>query len=109
MGAYMIRDINRVGDGVPVLPTMAAKPTAPEAPGNPKLAGPARGDATPGRGRKATPGPSDSPKPAQAPATRLARWLLGKKGRLAAALDITRELDRQDLCVDLAPYDWAMR
>ena len=69
MGAYMMRDINRVGDGVPVLPTMAAKPTAPEAPGNPKLARPARRDATPGRGRKATPGPSDSPKPAQAPAT----------------------------------------
>jgi hypothetical protein len=65
----MMRDVNRVGDGVSVPPTMAARPTAPEAPGNPELARSAGRDATPGRGRKATPSRSDTPKPAQAPAT----------------------------------------
>jgi hypothetical protein len=65
----MMRDVNRVGDGVPVPPTMAARPTAPEAPGNPELNRSARRDASPGRGRKATPSRSDTPKSAQGPAT----------------------------------------
>jgi len=57
----MKRDVNRVGDGVRVPPKMAARPTAPEAPGNPEQTRSARRDATLSR--------SDIPKPAQAPAT----------------------------------------
>src|SRR5258708_5418287 len=34
----MLRDIKRVKDRVLVLPTMAARPTAPESPDNPELA-----------------------------------------------------------------------
>ncbi len=65
----MVRDIKRVRDRVPVLPTMAAWPTAPEAPGNAELTRSARRDATPGRGRNATTSPSDAPGPMQVSAT----------------------------------------
>jgi hypothetical protein len=54
----MLRDIKRVRGRVPVLPTMAARPTAPDAPGHPELA---RRDATASR--------SDILGPTQAPAT----------------------------------------
>jgi hypothetical protein len=54
----MLRDIKRVRGRVPVLPTMAARPTAPAAPGHPELA---RRDATASR--------SDIPGPTQALAT----------------------------------------
>jgi hypothetical protein len=61
----MLRDIKRVRGRVPVLPTMAARPTAPDVPGHPELA---RRDATPSDGRNATASRSDIPGPTQAPA-----------------------------------------
>jgi Skp family chaperone for outer membrane proteins len=64
----MVRDIKRVRDRVPVLPTMAAWPTAPEAPRNAELARSACRRATPGRGRNATASPPDNPGPVQASA-----------------------------------------
>ena len=64
-----MRDIKRVRDRVPVLPTMAAWPTAPEAPRNAEPARSACRHATPGRGRNATARPPDKPGPMQASAT----------------------------------------
>jgi hypothetical protein len=63
----MVRDIKRVRDRVPVLPTMAAWPTAPEAPRNAELARSACRHATPGRGRNATASPPDRPATAALP------------------------------------------
>src|SRR5260370_270135 len=65
----MVRDIKRVRDRVPVLPTMAASPTAPETPGNAELTPSARQDVTPGGSRNATARPSDASVPIQASAT----------------------------------------
>jgi hypothetical protein len=65
----MLRNIKRVRDRVPVLPTMAARSTAPEAPGNPELAGSARRDSTPGRSHNPTASLSDTPGPTQVPVT----------------------------------------
>jgi len=65
----MVRDIKRVRDRVPVLPTMAASPTAPETPGNAELTRSARQDVTPGGSRNATARPSDASVPMQASAT----------------------------------------
>jgi hypothetical protein len=65
----MLRDIKRVRGRVPVLPTMAARSTAPEAPGNPELAGSTRRDSTPGRSHNPTASLSDTPGPTQVPVT----------------------------------------
>lgn len=62
----MLRDSKR--NRVTVLPTMAARPAAPEAPGNPEPARSARRDATPRRGRNTTTSPSPTSVPRQAPA-----------------------------------------
>src|SRR5216683_2169666 len=65
----MLRDIKRVRGRVAVLPTMTARPTAPEAPGNPELPRSARRDSTPGRSSNATASLSDRPGPTPTPAT----------------------------------------
>jgi len=65
----MLRNIKRVRGRVPVLPTMAARSTAPEAPGNPELAGSARRDSTPGRSHNPTASLSDTLGPTQVPVT----------------------------------------
>ncbi len=65
----MLRDIKRVRNRVAVLPTMAAQPTAPKAPGHSKPAGLARQDAPPGVGRNATARLSDTLGPTEATAT----------------------------------------
>jgi hypothetical protein len=65
----MLRNIKRVRGRVPVLPTMAARSTAPEAPGNPELAGSARRDSTPGCSHNPTASLSDTPGPTQVPVT----------------------------------------
>jgi hypothetical protein len=65
----MLRNIKRVRGRVPVLPTMAARSTAPEAPGNPQLAGSVRRDSTPGPGHNPTASLSDTPGPTQVPVT----------------------------------------
>jgi hypothetical protein len=65
----MLRNIKRVRGRVPVLPTMAARSTAPEAPGNPELAGSTRRDSTPGRSHNPTASLSDTPGPTQVPVT----------------------------------------
>ena len=65
----MMRDIKRARDRVPVLPTMTALPTPPQAPGNPEPARSAGRDAMPGRGGNATASLSDTPEPTQATAT----------------------------------------
>jgi hypothetical protein len=61
----MLRNIKRERGRVPVLPTMAARSTAPEASGNPELAGSARRDPTPGRSHNPTASLSDTPGPTQ--------------------------------------------
>jgi hypothetical protein len=61
----MLRNIKRERGRVPVLPTMSARSTAPEAPGNPELAGSARRDPTPGRSHNPTASLSDTLGPTQ--------------------------------------------
>jgi hypothetical protein len=61
----MLRNIKRERGRVPVLPTMAARSTVPEAAGNPELAGSARRDPTPGRSHNPTASLSDTLGPTQ--------------------------------------------
>ena len=96
----MVRDIKRVRDRVPVLPTMAAWPTAPAAPCNAELARSACRHATdrpaaaalPKRGKPATPArdkPSIAARPTaplEAPADTRDAWRWLKIGAIAASV-----------------------
>ncbi len=65
----MLRIVTSGCNRVTALPTMEARPKAPQAPGYPELARSARRDAPPGPDRNATAGPSNTLLPTPAPAT----------------------------------------